>query len=306
MPLSLLLDEGPRRIAEIVGANVASLYLLEGRAASWCSASNVGLAGARAACPLAVGEGHHRHGRGVHAAHLGHQGRRARAPLPRLPRRRHARRGSLPGLPRRARARGAAGSGRARRWCSAPRIAPSTRATSISSSPSPRPSPPASATPSSSTRRPSATQSRRTGGGHLRSRSPACPTSPERGAPRRHSPRCAVPRPSPATTSAARIRALLRAAFDAAGKALGALVVRAGQLADMSEEARFLSTYLLLVSAQPPARSALGSSRRGETASPRRSRPHRARGGPRRQRHRRRPLPPGPRPGTSKTSATPS
>src|SRR5688500_11692840 len=30
MPLPLLLDEAPRRIAEIVGADVASLYLLEG------------------------------------------------------------------------------------------------------------------------------------------------------------------------------------------------------------------------------------------------------------------------------------
>src|SRR5580693_5621676 len=42
MPLSVLLDEGPRRIAEIVGADVASLYLPEG---------------ARGVVRLAVGEG---------------------------------------------------------------------------------------------------------------------------------------------------------------------------------------------------------------------------------------------------------
>jgi phosphotransferase system enzyme I (PtsP) len=58
MPISLLLDEGPRRIAEIVGADVASLYLLEGEGGELVLRGNVGFPqGARGTVRLAVGEG---------------------------------------------------------------------------------------------------------------------------------------------------------------------------------------------------------------------------------------------------------
>src|SRR3954470_15579460 len=58
MPLSLLLDEAPRRIAEIVGANIASLYLLEGEGGELVLRGNVGFPqGARGVVRLAVGEG---------------------------------------------------------------------------------------------------------------------------------------------------------------------------------------------------------------------------------------------------------
>jgi len=58
MPLSLLLDEAPRRIAQIVGADVASLYLLEGDGDELVLRGNVGFPqGARGVVRLAVGEG---------------------------------------------------------------------------------------------------------------------------------------------------------------------------------------------------------------------------------------------------------
>ncbi|APR83799.1 Hypothetical protein A7982_09148 [Minicystis rosea] len=58
MPLSLLLDEAPRRIAEIVGANVASLYLREGEGGELVLRGNVGFPlGARGTVRMAVGEG---------------------------------------------------------------------------------------------------------------------------------------------------------------------------------------------------------------------------------------------------------
>lgn len=58
MPLPLLLDEAPRRIAEIVEANVASLYLLEGDGDELVLRGNVGFPqGARGTVRLAVGEG---------------------------------------------------------------------------------------------------------------------------------------------------------------------------------------------------------------------------------------------------------
>jgi phosphotransferase system enzyme I (PtsP) len=58
MPLSLLLDEAPRRIAEIVGADVSSLYLLEGDAGELVLRGNIGFPqGARGTVRLAVGEG---------------------------------------------------------------------------------------------------------------------------------------------------------------------------------------------------------------------------------------------------------
>jgi phosphotransferase system, enzyme I, PtsP len=58
MPLSLLLDEAPRRIAEIVGADVSSLYLLEGEGDELVLRGNVGFPQrARGTVRLPVGEG---------------------------------------------------------------------------------------------------------------------------------------------------------------------------------------------------------------------------------------------------------
>jgi phosphotransferase system, enzyme I, PtsP len=58
MPLSLLLDEAPRRIAAIVGADIASLYLLEGNGDELVLRGNVGFPrGARGNVRLSVGEG---------------------------------------------------------------------------------------------------------------------------------------------------------------------------------------------------------------------------------------------------------
>lgn len=58
MPLSVLLDEAPRRIAAIVGADIASLYLLEGDGGELVLRGNVGFPlGARGNVRLHVGEG---------------------------------------------------------------------------------------------------------------------------------------------------------------------------------------------------------------------------------------------------------
>jgi len=58
MPLSVLLDEAPKRIAAIVDADVASLYLLEGEGNQLVLRGNVGFPlGARGNVRLAVGEG---------------------------------------------------------------------------------------------------------------------------------------------------------------------------------------------------------------------------------------------------------
>lgn len=58
MPLSLLLDEAPRRIASIIRADVASLYLLEGDGDELVMRGNVGFPlGARGNVRLSVGEG---------------------------------------------------------------------------------------------------------------------------------------------------------------------------------------------------------------------------------------------------------
>lgn len=58
MPLTLLLDEGPRRITSIVRAEVASLYLLEGDGDELVLRGNVGFpTSARGRVRLAVGEG---------------------------------------------------------------------------------------------------------------------------------------------------------------------------------------------------------------------------------------------------------
>jgi phosphotransferase system enzyme I (PtsP) len=58
MPLSLLLDEAPKRIASIVQADIVSLYLLEGDGATLVLRGNVGFSGAaRGKVRLSVGEG---------------------------------------------------------------------------------------------------------------------------------------------------------------------------------------------------------------------------------------------------------
>jgi phosphotransferase system enzyme I (PtsP) len=58
MPLPLLLDEAPRKIAAIVGADVASLYLLEGDGGALVLRGNVGFPQrARGNVRLSVGEG---------------------------------------------------------------------------------------------------------------------------------------------------------------------------------------------------------------------------------------------------------
>src|SRR5262245_39907950 len=58
MPLSLLLDEAPLRIAAIVGADVASLYLLEGEGDELVLRGNVGFPlDVRGNVRLSVGEG---------------------------------------------------------------------------------------------------------------------------------------------------------------------------------------------------------------------------------------------------------
>lgn len=58
MPLSLLLDEAPRRIASIVQADVVSLYLLEGDGATLVLRGNLGFScTARGKVRLSVGEG---------------------------------------------------------------------------------------------------------------------------------------------------------------------------------------------------------------------------------------------------------
>jgi phosphotransferase system enzyme I (PtsP) len=58
MPLSLLLDEAPKRIASIVQADLVSLYLLEGDGATLVLRGNLGFSGtARGKVRLSVGEG---------------------------------------------------------------------------------------------------------------------------------------------------------------------------------------------------------------------------------------------------------
>ncbi|UQA61120.1 GAF domain-containing protein [Polyangium aurulentum] len=58
MPLSLLLDEAPKRIAQIVQADIVSLYLLEGDGATLVLRGNLGFSGAaRGKVRLSVGEG---------------------------------------------------------------------------------------------------------------------------------------------------------------------------------------------------------------------------------------------------------
>lgn len=58
IPLSVLLDEAPARIAEIIGADIASIYLLEGHGDGLVMRGNVGFSpGARGRIRLRVGEG---------------------------------------------------------------------------------------------------------------------------------------------------------------------------------------------------------------------------------------------------------
>ncbi len=57
MPLGTLLDEGPQRIAKIFGADVCSLYVLEGEGAELVMRGNVGFERAIGQVRLSVGEG---------------------------------------------------------------------------------------------------------------------------------------------------------------------------------------------------------------------------------------------------------
>ncbi len=240
MPLSLLLDEGPRRIAEIVGANVASLYLLEGEGGELVLRGNVGFPqGARGVVRLAVGEG------------ITGMAVECMRPISVIQAAEHERYRAFPELDEdrfpvflavpvlgAQRALGALVVQRAGDRAfdagdidlivalTAP-IAAGIRHAQLLDEKTER------------------HQSRRTGGGTRKVTLPGVPVVPGRalGA------IAALRRPSavPSNHKRGEDPRLLRAAFEVAGKALGALVVRAGQL-DMSEEARFLSTYLLLVS----------------------------------------------------------
>ena len=99
MPLVTLLDEAPRRIATIFGADVCSLYLLEGEGNELVMRGNVGFPNtALGQVRLDIGEGITGAGGRVPPPVLGRL-RGASTPLQAL---RGARRGALPGVPRRA------------------------------------------------------------------------------------------------------------------------------------------------------------------------------------------------------------
>ena len=78
MPLSSLLDEAPRRIASLLGADVCSLYLVEGDRSALVMRGNVGFTNAALGkVRLRVGGDHRRGGR-VPAPHLDESARPAR------------------------------------------------------------------------------------------------------------------------------------------------------------------------------------------------------------------------------------
>lgn len=240
MPLSVLLDEGPRRIAEIVGAAVASLYLLEGDAGELVLRGNVGFPlGARGNVRLHVGEG------------LTGMAVEVMRPVSVVKAPEHERYRAFPELDEdrfpvflavpilgHHRALGAlvvqrAGSDAFSEGdvdlimaLTAP-IAAGIRHAQLADD------------------RSDAQKARRTGGGTRKVTLPGVPVVPGRalGA------IAALRRPAsiPPPRSGGDDPRLLHAAFDAAGKAVGALVTQAGML-DLHAEAQFLSTYLLLVS----------------------------------------------------------
>jgi len=240
MPLTLLLDEAPRRIAEIVGADVASLYLLEGEGGELVLRGNVGFPQlARGNVRLHVGEGitgmaveTMRPISVIHAAE--HERYRA---FPELGEDRFPVFLAVPILGHQ-RALGALVVQRAGDAAftdgdvdlivalTAP-VASGIRHAQLLDERTER------------------QQARRTGGGTRKVTLPGVPVVPGRalGA------IAALRRP--ASVSAKKPGGddprLLNAAFEVAGKQLGTLVRQAGML-DLSDDARFLSTYLLLVS----------------------------------------------------------
>jgi phosphotransferase system enzyme I (PtsP) len=240
MPLSLLLDEAPRRIAEIVGADVASLYLLEGEGGELVLRGNVGFPqGARGTVRLAVGEG------------ITGMAVECMRPISVIQASEHERYRAFPELDEdrfpvflavpvlgHQRALGALVVQRAGDRAfdasdvdliialTAP-IASGIRHAQLLDQNTER------------------HQARRTGGGTRKVTLPGVPVVPGRalGA------IAALRRPAavPSHHKRGEETRHLRGAFDVAGKALGALVTQAGVL-DLSEEASFLSTYLLMVS----------------------------------------------------------
>jgi phosphotransferase system enzyme I (PtsP) len=240
MPLSVLLDEAPRRIAEIVGADIASLYLLEGEGEELVMRGNVGFPqGARGVVRLAVGEG------------ITGMAVECMRPISVVQAPEHERYRAFPELDEdrfpvflavpvlgHQRALGALvvqragdlafGPGDVDLICAltAP-IASGIRHAQLLDENTER------------------HQARRTGGGTRKVTLPGVPVVPGRalGA------IAALRRPAavPSHHKRAEEPSLLRAAFELAGKLLGDLV-RQAALLDLSDEAGFLSTYLLLVS----------------------------------------------------------
>lgn len=240
MPLSLLLDEAPRRIAAIVGADVASLYLLEGDAGELVLRGNVGFPlGARGNVRMAVGEGIT--GMAVETMRpisviQAPEDERYRA-FPELGEDRFPVFLAVPILGNQ-RAVGALVVQRAGAVAftdgdidlivalTVP-IAAGIRHAQLLDERTER------------------HQARKTGGGTRKVTLPGVPVVPGRalGAIAALRRPASVPAPKPGGDDPR----LLHAAFEVAGKALGALVTQAGML-EMSDDARFLSTYLLLVS----------------------------------------------------------
>jgi len=240
MPLSLLLDEAPRRIAEIVGADVASLYLLEGEGGELVLRGNVGFPqGARGVVRLAVGEGIT--GMAVECMRpisvvQAPEHERYRA-FPELDEDRYPVFLAVPVLGHQ-RALGALVVQRAGDLAfgasdidlivalTVP-IASGIRHAQLLDEKTER------------------HQARRTGGGTRKVTLPGVPVVPGRGL----GAIAALRRPAavPSRDKGGEDPRLLRSAFEVAGKALGALVTQAALLG-MSDDATFLSTYLLLVS----------------------------------------------------------
>jgi phosphotransferase system enzyme I (PtsP) len=239
MPLSLLLDEAPKRIAAIVGADVASLYLLEGDGDALVLRGNIGFPlGARGTVRLSVGEGITGMAveclRPISAVHAPeHERYRA---FPELHEERfpvflavpilghHRPLGAL--VVQRAGERAFSSSDVDLVVALTAPIAAGIRHAQLLDDRE-------------------RGQSRKTGGGTRKVTLPGRPVVSGRalGA------IAALRRPAsvPQRKSTGEDARLLRTAFDVAGKALGALTTRAA-LIDKSDEAGFLSTYLLLVS----------------------------------------------------------
>ncbi|MFO0758867.1 MAG: GAF domain-containing protein [Byssovorax sp.] len=239
MPLSLLLDEVPRRIAEIVEAEVASLYLLEGDGDELVLRGNVGFPlGARGKVRLLVGEGIT--GMAVECQRpisviraSQHEAYRA---FPELHEERYPVFLAVPILSHH-RAVGALVVQRKGARAFEPRDIELITALTAPICAGVR-----HAQLLESTREKA--QSRRTGGGTRKVTLPGVPVVPGRalGAIAAMRRPAAVPNRKPGSEDPK----LLSSAFELAGRALAALSTRAGLL-DVSAEASFLDTYLLMV-----------------------------------------------------------